>query len=165
MDGVEASIASLTKLVLAKLAPAPATEAWMPGVDEMLAANARRGLEIFDKARLSNTEFAMEWLTVAVNNGRKAGHSTYIAKHADKRDCVVVATKADKARFIERFLFKGVVVTAGELKRAKPNCAYGQWYRVFVDNPTLVLKHISKEGLYSAFVTSTAIPQFILLGQ
>lgn len=104
---------------------------------------------------------AMDMCTIAVDPGRRSGKSSYIQYRASRDSVVIVPNRALLRYSSGNYL----TVTAEELRHNDHRLTGRYPSIVYVDEPALVFKTISKYDLYSKFCRAGRVPLFVLLGR
>ena len=104
---------------------------------------------------------AMDMCTVVVDPGRRSGKSSYIQCRAPRDSVVIVPHRALLRYSSGNYL----TITAEELLHSDRRLNGRNPSIVYVDEPALVFKTISKYDLYSKFCNTGRTPLFVLLGR
>jgi hypothetical protein len=133
-------------------------------IDTLVAEVSRRVLsEEFQRNLefMGTVQVAMDMCTVAVDPGRRSGKSSYIQCRA-RRDSIVIVPNRHLLRYSSG---NYITLTAEELLTDSYRLKGLRPSTVYVDEPALVFKTISKYDLYEKMCRADNIPLFVLLGR
>lgn len=112
--------------------------------------------------------YAMEFGTVQVDIGRRAGKTEYITRNAKPGDLIVTFNALVKRDLEEAMKREVEIVTANkliqDLHRMRGDIFRNTYARIYVDEPSLVFRDISRDELYSKLAKNYH-QTFVLLGR
>jgi len=133
-------------------------EDFYSAIDDLVRINHNNRKQLREGENNFNpVSWALDFCTVRVDVGRRAGKTSYLLNTARRGDLVVSGYPLDKD------LTEAAVVTPESLSSVLRTCQ--EFNTIFIDEPAQVFRQIRKVTLYEMLVVPGKEQTFILLGE